>query len=206
MLQFCLWKNLLEAIDAVGRAGGTDPRLSPSLDASNTAKRKFRFLLELGFGAWVCAVPLSENTMLLLSVFLLVSLCWGESVVTSWQLLHKCRLLQSAKQLKCTVFCMPVTPHFPPRGSGQWPRNTHSAFEMKSVVWWNPSVTQQLRSLWSCSLLFFVLPFLFLHARPELHPLCLDVSDAMGEGQNMIRLTRLLCGCADVVGQCPLHL
>lgn len=49
MPQFHLWKNLLEAIDTVGKAGGTDPHLSPRPDASNAAKRKFRFLPELGF-------------------------------------------------------------------------------------------------------------------------------------------------------------
>ncbi|XP_009987744.1 PREDICTED: TBC1 domain family member 1-like, partial [Tauraco erythrolophus] len=66
------YRNLLEGIEAVGRAGGTDPRLSPRPDAGNAAKRKFRFLPELDFGARVRTMPLSENTGLLRSVFLQV--------------------------------------------------------------------------------------------------------------------------------------
>lgn len=93
---------------------------------------------------------------------------WGKNV-TNWQLSGKHRLLQNAEKLKHPVFCMPVTPHLPPRGSGRWLRNMCSAFEMKPVLWWSPCVTQQLCYHRSCLVLFFVFPFLFLHARPEFH-------------------------------------
>lgn len=95
MPQLRLWKNLPEAIDAVSRAGGTDPCLSPGLDASNAAKRKFGFLPELGFGARVCTMPLSENTTLLLPK----SVYAGKKMLPIDSFSDKCRLSQSAKQL-----------------------------------------------------------------------------------------------------------
>jgi len=73
-----LQTNLLAAIEAAGRAGGTDPHLFPRPDAGSAAKKKFGFLPELGFGARVRTMPLSESARLLLGVFLQVSFCWGK--------------------------------------------------------------------------------------------------------------------------------
>lgn len=76
-----LWMHLLEVMDAAGRAGGTDPHLSLQPDAGNAAKRKLRFLPALGIGTGVLTLPLTENPMLLLSVFLQVIFCLGEKDV-----------------------------------------------------------------------------------------------------------------------------
>lgn len=111
-----MWKNLLEAIDAVGRAERTDPRLSPRLDASNVAKRKCKFLPELCFGAQVCTMPLSENTMFLLSVILQVSLCWGKMLlpIDSFQINADYHKIPSSENALFSV-CQSL-PAFPCRG------------------------------------------------------------------------------------------
>lgn len=71
----------LVVVDAAGRAGGTDPHLSLHPDASNAAKRKFRFLPALSIGTRVLMLPLTENPMLLLSMFLQVIFYLGEKDV-----------------------------------------------------------------------------------------------------------------------------
>lgn len=103
----------------------------------------------------------------------------------------------------CSLYASHSRP--PLRGPGWWLRNMRSALEMKSALWWNPSLTQHLSSLWNYLLLFFILPIPFLHARLELHLPCLGVPHLMGEA-GIWSLTWRLCGCTGVAGQCPLHL
>lgn len=131
MPQFRLWKNLLEAIDAAARAGGTDPHLSPRLDASNAAKRKFRFLPKLGFRVWVHAMP-CQRTLCCCSV------CFSRSVYTGGKML----LPIDSFQINVDYHKMPsswnvlfsVCQSLPPSPAGVWAMTEEYALRIWNEV------------------------------------------------------------------------
>lgn len=96
----------------------------------------------LGFGAWIHTMLLSENTRLLLSVFLQVNFLFGEKMflpIDSFQInadYHKMQIITKCQaiEMQFSAYSFLYASHSPPSPAGVWAMTEEYAFSIWNEV------------------------------------------------------------------------